>query len=109
MPFLFEKIEDYTELLFPDKLLHTGSVLNDLNSIIPDEDWQEVEIIGWIYQDYIAPKKDKVFADLKKNIKISKENIPRYPAFHPQLDCPLSCGKLPGTPVDAQPSGIQPC
>lgn len=76
MPFLFEKIEDYTELLFPDKLLHTGSVLHGLNSIIPDEDWKEVEIIGWIYQDYIAPKKDKVFADLKKNIKISKENIP---------------------------------
>ncbi|HOW14506.1 BREX-1 system adenine-specific DNA-methyltransferase PglX [Methanosarcina sp.] len=76
MPFLFEKIEDYTELLFPEKLLHTGSVLHDLNSIIPEEDWQEVEIIGWIYQDYIAPKKDKVFADLKKNIKISKENIP---------------------------------
>jgi len=75
-PFLFEKIEDYTELLFPDKLLHTGSVLHDLNSIIPEEDWGEVEIIGWIYQDYIAPKKDKVFADLKKNIKISKENIP---------------------------------
>lgn len=76
MPFLFEKIEDYTELLFPDKLLHTGSVLYDLNSIIPEEDWKEVEIIGWIYQDYIAPKKDKVFADLKKNVKISKENIP---------------------------------
>jgi len=76
MPFLFEEIENYTELLFPDRLLHTGSVLHDLNSIIPDEDWQEVEIIGWIYQDYIAPKKDKVFADLKKNIKISKENIP---------------------------------
>lgn len=76
MPFLFEKIEDYTELLFPDKLLHTGSVLNDLNSIIPEEDWKEVEIIGWIYQDYIAPKKDKVFVDLRKNIKINKENIP---------------------------------
>jgi len=76
MPFLFEEIEDYTELLFPDKLLHTGSVLNNLNSKIPDENWHEVEIIGWIYQDYIAPKKDKVFADLKKNIKISKENIP---------------------------------
>ncbi len=76
MPFLFEKIEDYTELLFPGKLLHTGSVLHDLSSIIPMEDWHEVEIIGWIYQDYIAPKKDRVFADLKKNIKISKENIP---------------------------------
>lgn len=76
MPFLFEKIEDYTELLFPDKLLHTGSVLHDLNSIIPEEDWQEVEIIGWIYQDYIIPKKEKIDLDLKKNIKVSKENIP---------------------------------
>ena len=76
MPFLFEKIEDYTELLFPDKLLHTDSILGDLNDIIKDDDWKEVEVIGWIYQDYINPRKDKVFADLKKNIKISKENIP---------------------------------
>ncbi len=76
MPFLFENIEDHTELLFPDKLLHTDSILRDLNGIIKEEDWKEVEIIGWIYQDYINPRKDKVFADLKKNIKISKENIP---------------------------------
>jgi len=110
MLFLFEEIEDYTELLFPDKLLHTGSVLNNLNSKIPDEDWHEVEIIDWIYQDYIAPKNDKVFADLKKNIKISKENIPAVTQlFTPSLDCPLSCGKLPWPPLDAQPPGIQPC
>jgi type II restriction/modification system DNA methylase subunit YeeA len=76
MPFLFEHIEDYTELLFPGKLLHTDSILRDLNDIIKEEDWKEVEVIGWIYQDYIAPRKDKVFNDLKKNIKISKENIP---------------------------------
>ncbi len=76
MPFLFESIEDHTELLFPDKLLHTDSILRDLNEIIKEEDWKEVEVIGWIYQDYINPRKDKVFADLKKNIKISKENIP---------------------------------
>ncbi|MGB8218706.1 MAG: BREX-1 system adenine-specific DNA-methyltransferase PglX [Candidatus Methanoperedens sp.] len=76
MPFLFENIEDHTELLFPDKLLHTDSILRDINSIIKEEDWKEVEIIGWIYQDYINPRKTKVFADLKKNIKISKENIP---------------------------------
>ncbi|HUV83039.1 MAG TPA: BREX-1 system adenine-specific DNA-methyltransferase PglX [archaeon] len=76
MPFLFEHIEDYTELLFPGKLLHTDSILKDLNDIIKEEDWKEVEVIGWIYQDYIAPRKDKVFNDLKKNIKISKENIP---------------------------------
>jgi len=76
MPFLFEPIEDYTELLFPGKLLHTDSILVDLNNIIKEDDWKEVEVIGWIYQDYIAPRKEKVFADLKKNIKISKENIP---------------------------------
>lgn len=76
MPFMFEKIEDYTELLFPENLLHIDSIVKDINEIIPDEDWREVEIIGWIYQDYIAPKKDDVFKKLKSNVKISKENIP---------------------------------
>jgi type II restriction/modification system DNA methylase subunit YeeA len=76
MPFLFEKIADYTELVFPDKLLRTDSILVDINSIIPEEDWKEVEVIGWLYQDYINPQKDEVFAKLKKNVKISKENIP---------------------------------
>lgn len=76
MPFMFERIEDYTELLFPEKLLHVDSIVKDINGIIPVDDWREVEIIGWIYQDYIAPKKDKVFKDLQKNVKISKENIP---------------------------------
>lgn len=75
MPFMFERIEDYTELLFPEKLLHVDSIVKDINGIIPEDDWREVEIIGWIYQDYIAPKKDKVFKDLQKNVKISKENI----------------------------------
>lgn len=58
MPFMFEAIEDYTELLFPERLLHTDSLLGDLNTIISEDDWKEVEIIGWIYQDYIAEKKD---------------------------------------------------
>ncbi|MCP1663281.1 hypothetical protein J2T61_001989 [Methanocalculus sp. AMF5] len=60
MPFLFEAIEDYSELLFPERLLHTDSLLGDLNSIISEDDWKETEIIGWIYQDYIAEKKDKL-------------------------------------------------
>ncbi|WP_370576111.1 BREX-1 system adenine-specific DNA-methyltransferase PglX [Methanomethylovorans sp.] len=76
MSFLFEEIADYTELLFPEKLLHIGSIVKDMNGIIAEDDWREVEVIGWIYQDYIAPKKDKVFKDLQKNVKISKENIP---------------------------------
>jgi len=76
MPFLFEKIEDYTELLFPDRLLHTDSLLGDLNGIIDEGNWKEVEVIGWIYQYYVAPRKERVFKDLKKNIKIKKEDIP---------------------------------
>jgi type II restriction/modification system DNA methylase subunit YeeA len=77
-PFLFEKIEDYTEILFPDNLLKEGSFLQTMvdTEHIPERDWQDVEIIGWLYQYYISEKKDQVFADLKKNVKISKENIP---------------------------------
>ena len=78
LPFIFEKIDDYTEILFPDGLLSKDSFLRQMTdtSIIPESDWQQVEIIGWLYQYYISEKKDQVFADLKKNIKISKENIP---------------------------------
>jgi hypothetical protein len=66
MPFLFETIGDYTELLFPSRLLHTDSILKDLNTIINDEDWQEVEIIGWLYQSYIAKEKQKLIESKKK-------------------------------------------
>ena len=77
MPFLFEEINDYTEMLLPDKLLIPQSIINKLVNTISEDDFREqVEIIGWIYQYYISEKKDKVFADLKKNIKITKENIP---------------------------------
>jgi type II restriction/modification system DNA methylase subunit YeeA len=78
LPFLFEKIEDCTEILFPDNLLQENTFLRNMTNpeIIPEQDWQEVEIIGWLYQYYISEKKDEVFADLKKNIKISPENIP---------------------------------
>jgi type II restriction/modification system DNA methylase subunit YeeA len=77
MPGIFEQISDYTELLLPDRLLTEGSVIKDLVEMIPEEDFREqVEIIGWLYQYYISEKKDEVFANLKKNVKITKENIP---------------------------------
>lgn len=73
---MFQKIDDYTELLFPDNLLREGSVIEQMITMIPEEDWQDaVQIIGWLYQYYNAEKKDDVFAALKKNVKISKENI----------------------------------
>ncbi|AOY75380.1 BREX-1 system adenine-specific DNA-methyltransferase PglX [Clostridium formicaceticum] len=77
MPMVFEEISDYTELLLPDNLLAEGSVIRDLVESIEEGDYKDqVEIIGWLYQYYISEKKDEVFADLKKNKKITKENIP---------------------------------
>ena len=77
LPGMFQKIEDYTELLLPDNLLRDGSVIEQMVTTIPEEDWtDQVQIIGWLYQYYNTEPKDKVFADLKKNIKITKENIP---------------------------------
>ena len=76
LPGMFQQIEDYTELLFPDYLLREGSVIEQMVTTIPEEDWtDQVQIIGWLYQYYNTEPKDKVFADLKKNIKISKDNI----------------------------------
>ena len=77
LPGMFQRISDYTELLFPDNLLRESSVLQQMIELIPEEDWKDaVQIIGWLYQYYNAEKKDEVFAALKKNVKITKENIP---------------------------------
>ena len=77
LPRMFQPIQDYTELLLPDNLLREGSVIEQMVTLIPEEDWQDqVQIIGWLYQYYNTEPKDKVFADLKKNIKISKDKIP---------------------------------
>ena len=77
LPGMFQKIEDFTELLFPDNLLRDGSVVEQMVALIPEEDWKDqVQIIGWLYQYYNSEKKDDVFAALKKNVKITKENIP---------------------------------
>jgi hypothetical protein len=76
MPFLFEKVGDYTELLMPEDLLSPTSILARLRDAMPEDDCKDVEIIGWLYQFYISEKKDQVFAGLKKNQKITAENIP---------------------------------
>ncbi|MBL4557684.1 MAG: hypothetical protein JKP98_13005 [Rhodobacteraceae bacterium] len=76
MPFLFEKVGDYTELLMPEDLLSQTSILARLRDAMPEDDCKDVEIIGWLYQFYISEKKDQVFAGLKKNQKITAENIP---------------------------------
>ena len=77
LPGMFQKISDYTELLFPDNILRMGSVISKMIEMIPEEDWKDaVQIIGWLYQYYISEKKDDVFAALDNKEKITKENIP---------------------------------
>ena len=76
MPFLFEQINDFTELLMPEDLLSPDSILARLRDVMTEDACVDVEIIGWLYQFYISEKKDQVFAGLKKNVKITAENIP---------------------------------
>ncbi|WP_338415206.1 BREX-1 system adenine-specific DNA-methyltransferase PglX [uncultured Sphaerotilus sp.] len=71
MPFLFEAIDDETELLLPDNLLHSDSVVAKLVGEIAEEDWAEVEVIGWLYQFFISEKKDEVIGKVVKS-----EDIP---------------------------------
>ena len=73
MPFLFEWIGDETELLLPDNLLHTDSLIRNLVGEIDESDWQEVEIIGWLYQFYISERKDEVMA---RKSAVPTEDIP---------------------------------
>lgn len=75
LPFMFQKIADYTELLFPDGLLAEGSFLSQMTDtdVIPESDWSDVEIIGWLYQYYIAEEKDRV---IKAKAKYQTEEIP---------------------------------
>lgn len=73
MPFLFEWIGDETELLLPDNLLHTDSLIRKLVGEIDESDWQEVEVIGWLYQFYIAERKDEVMA---RKSAVPTEDIP---------------------------------
>lgn len=77
LPGMFQRLSDCTELLLPDNLLREGSVIQQMIELIPEDDWKDaVQIIGWLYQYYNSEKKDDVFAALKKNVKITKENIP---------------------------------
>ena len=77
LPRMFERMGGYTEMLLPNNILKSDSVLGRMVSDIPEEDWQDaVQIIGWLYQYYNTELKDDTFARLKKNVKITKERIP---------------------------------
>jgi hypothetical protein len=77
LPDMFETLGSYTEMLLPNNILKSESVLGRLVRDIPEEDFRDaVQIIGWLYQYYNTEPKQAVFDGLKKNVKISKEKIP---------------------------------
>lgn len=78
MPFMFEQLDDATELLLPDNLTKTDSILKDLVNDLPEDNWRDfdedkgqIEVIGWLYQFYISEHKDAVIGKVVK-----KEDIP---------------------------------
>lgn len=71
MPFLFEAIDDETELLLPTGLTRTDAFWRELVDGIPEEEWTQVEVIGWLYQFYISEKKEQVIGKVVKS-----EDIP---------------------------------
>ncbi|MEZ8167030.1 MULTISPECIES: BREX-1 system adenine-specific DNA-methyltransferase PglX [unclassified Vibrio] len=78
MPFMFEKLDDATELLLPDNLTKTDSILKDLVNDLPEDNWRDfdedkgqIEVIGWLYQFYISEHKDAVIGKVVK-----QEDIP---------------------------------
>ncbi len=86
MPFLFEKIDDETELLLPDNLLNSDSLIRKLVTEIDEEDWKEVEIIGWLYQFYISDKKDEVIWQGRQE----RRHSCCHSVVHTQLDRQIS-------------------
>ena len=87
LPKMFQKIQDYTELLFPDNLLREGSVVEQMVSNIPEKDWKDtkddgqgVEIVGWLYQFYMDEPHNQIVSINKSIVK--KEDIPAATALY---------------------------
>lgn len=92
LPQMFEKISDYTELLFPDGLLKDDSVLAALSGI-SSEDFQDIQVIDWLYQYYNTELKNETFELLKKNVKITKERIGYKSSYARLIEPTTQAGK----------------
>ena len=76
IPQVFDGVTDYIDILIPDNLLNDAGFVTKVVNDVPEDNYKQVEIIGWLYQYYISEKKDFVFKKLKNNVKILKENVP---------------------------------
>ena len=82
MPFMFERISDYTELLLPDDLLSDYSIVADIRNGMTDEDCQQEEILGWLYQFYISAENARLIKSKKAYAK--HELAPASQLFTPK-------------------------
>lgn len=114
MPFLFEPLDDASELLLPDNLTKTDSLIRELVVAIPEEDWQDVEVIGWLYQFYISEKKGQVIGKVVKSEDIPAATQLFTPNWIVQYLVQNSVGRqwlqtYPGSPLKGQmPYYIEP-
>ena len=85
LPNVFSPVEGDFYLLLPNDLLQDNGIIRDLIALIPEEAWDDIEIVGWLYQFYVSEEKDQIFSDLNKNIKIGKQSIgPATQLFTPK-------------------------
>jgi len=82
MPFMFERISDYTELLLPDDLLSDYSIVADIRNGMSDEDCQQEEILGWLYQFYISDENERLIKS--KSVYKKHELAPASQLFTPK-------------------------
>ncbi|MGE6607241.1 BREX-1 system adenine-specific DNA-methyltransferase PglX [Halomonas sp. NPDC076908] len=114
MPFLFEPLDDASELLLPNNLTKTDSLIRELVEAIPEEDWQDVEVIGWLYQFYISEKKDQVIGKVVKSEDIPAATQLFTPNWIVQYLVQNSVGRqwlqtYPGSPLKGEmPYYIEP-
>ncbi|MGL4580115.1 MAG: BREX-1 system adenine-specific DNA-methyltransferase PglX [Shewanella xiamenensis] len=114
MPFLFEAIDDETELLLPQGLTRTDAFWRELVDGIPEDDWNQVEVIGWLYQFYISEKKDEVIGKVVKSADIPAATQLFTPNWIVQYLVQNSLGRYwlqtyPGSPLQqAMPYFVSP-
>jgi hypothetical protein len=103
MPFLFEALDDETELLLPDDLLTEHSIVHGFRTEISEEDCSEVELLGWLYQFYISEKKDQVMARKSavpvKTSLLSRNSSHRTGSFVIWLKTPSGVSGCAAAPV----------
>ena len=76
MPFMFEQLNSYTDLLLSDNLLGENSIVTIVREGMSVDNCQQEELIGWLYQFYIAELKEEVEPNKSSKTGLKAEEIP---------------------------------